>query len=147
MFIKFFKELRKNNKKEWFDKNRKRYIKNIKDPFYKFVEDVIVAYDPNLNLTVRESVFRINRDIRFSKDKSPYKTHVGAVIGRGGKQGMERASMYIELSDKDVRLYSGLYMLYTGLYKWFNSCLMVLYGLNMMLLVLYRLLLVVIRFM
>lgn len=114
-FIKFFEELDKNNKKEWFDKNRKRYYQTVKEPFEKFVTDLIevyrAEYDPKLNIGYKEAIFRINRDIRFSRDKTPYKTHVGAVICQGGRKNMTDPCLYVQLSADDVRLYSGLYMI------------------------------------
>ncbi len=112
-FIKFFKELERNNSKMWFDENRKRYHKIIKEPTERFVNDLIDAYrsvDQKIDITHRDAMFRINRDIRFSKDKTPYKTHVGAVICKGGKKNMKDPCMYVEINSKEVRLYSGLYM-------------------------------------
>lgn len=114
-FIKFFRGLRKNNKKEWFDENREFYIDYVKEPFEKFVGDLIEAYraeyDSKLDLSTKEAIFRINRDTRFSKDKTPYKLHMGAVICWRGRKNMTDPCLYVQLSGDDVRIYSGLYMI------------------------------------
>ena len=87
--FKFLKTLKSNNNKEWFDKNRPTYEK-IKKDFYGFVDELIIElrkFNPDIEpLEAKNCVFRINRDIRFSKDKSPYKHHLAAVISRGGKK-------------------------------------------------------------
>ena len=81
-FLHFFIELAPNNHKDWFDLNRKRYEESIKKPFYAFTQhliDKIAQKDSAFkDLLAKDCVFRINRDIRFSKDKSPYKTNMGA---------------------------------------------------------------------
>ena len=67
-FLDFFKELAANNHKDWFDENRKRYHKSVKDPFYKFLEDAIAEIqkvDPTIQIEPKDAAFRINRDIRF----------------------------------------------------------------------------------
>ena len=89
-FIEFFKELAANNNKDWFDINRKRYTDVIKEPFKKFVLDLIVEVgkvNPKIkDIEPKDCIFRINRDIRFSKDKTPYKMNVSALIAPGGKR-------------------------------------------------------------
>lgn len=87
--LKFIKELKKNNNKAWFDVNRKTY-EAAKADFISFVDTLIPAiakFDPAVSsLKAKECIFRINRDIRFSKDKSPYKTNMGTYINPGGKK-------------------------------------------------------------
>ncbi len=87
--LKFLKDLKKNNDKSWFDLHRKEY-EHAKQDFAAFIQSLIdrhSAKDPTIGkLTARDCLFRINRDIRFSKDKSPYKTNFGASINRGGKK-------------------------------------------------------------
>ena len=86
--IKFFKGLKRNNNRDWFEKNRSAYERARAD-FEKFIQSVIDTHaknDPDLkDLIARKCIFRINRDIRFSKDKSPYKTNFGASMDKGGK--------------------------------------------------------------
>jgi uncharacterized protein (TIGR02453 family) len=87
--IPFLKKLAKNNNKAWFDANRPSYVE-AKTTFENFVASLISAYgkhDPSIaHLTAKECMFRINRDVRFSKDNSPYKTNLGASISSGGKK-------------------------------------------------------------
>ncbi len=112
-FLEFFKELAGNNNKEWFDKNRKRYEKEVKIPFQTFVGDMIELIkkeDPKVNIAPKDAIFRINRDIRFSKDKTPYKLQVSAIISRGGRKDMVSPGIYMEFTPEHVRLYGGVYM-------------------------------------
>lgn len=87
--LRFLKELKKNNNKPWFDANRKQY-ESAKADFISFVDaliDAIAVFEPAISsMKAKECIFRINRDIRFSKDKSPYKTNMGAYINPGGKK-------------------------------------------------------------
>lgn len=87
--LKFLKSLKKNNNKPWFDAHRKDY-ESAKEDFSAFVQAVIDKHgkkDKTINqLKAKDCMFRINRDVRFSKDKSPYKTNMGAYINRGGKK-------------------------------------------------------------
>lgn len=112
-FLDFFKELAANNNKDWFDINRKRYETNIKNAFKTFVEAVIERlskHDDSLkDLEAKNCIFRINRDIRFSNDKSPYKLHSSAVIGENGKKTKSGNGIYLELSPEHFRIYGGIY--------------------------------------
>ena len=113
-FIIFFRELNNNNNREWFMENKSRYEKSVKVPFENFVQDMIYRIheiDENLMVTPKEAIFRIYRDIRFSKDKTPYKTHVSAVIGNGGRKNFDDPGIYIEIGADYLRYYSGLYQL------------------------------------
>ena len=113
-FIDFFTELERNNNKNWFDENRKRYEKSIKKPFTDFVQKMIERMqeiDSSILVQPKDCMFRINRDIRFSKDKTPYKTNVSAIISKGGKKDKTSPGIYFELSPRDVRIYSGAHML------------------------------------
>jgi uncharacterized protein (TIGR02453 family) len=87
--VSFLKELKKNNNKAWFDNHKSKYL-SAKIDFENFVHKIIVtisAFDDDINeLQAKNCTFRINRDIRFSKDKTPYKTNLGASFNRGGKK-------------------------------------------------------------
>lgn len=114
-FLEFFKELAPNNHKDWFDENRKRYHKVIKDPFYAFVDELIPEIakidKTKYDISAKDCVFRINRDIRFSKDKSPYKLKMSAIISPGGKKDKTYPGLYFEMGPEDFRIYGGVYML------------------------------------
>lgn len=112
-FLKFFKELEKNNDREWFKKHKKRYEEQVKKPFEKFVEvmiDKMQAVDPRIVITPKDAIFRIYRDVRFSKDKSPYKVQVSGIISKDGRKDMSTPGIYLQLNHKEFAIYSGAYM-------------------------------------
>ncbi len=86
--LQFLKSLKKNNNREWFGAHKSQYLEAWSD-FEKFVQELLEALcktDPSLKgLRAKECMFRIYRDTRFSKDKTPYKTHFSAAFSRGGK--------------------------------------------------------------
>lgn len=110
--IKFLKDLKKNNNKPWFDAHRPAYESAKKD-YEQFVARVIATHgkkDPSVkDLTPKECMFRINRDVRFSKDKSPYKTNFGAFIVQGGKKS-PLAGYYFHCSPGEAFVGGGLWM-------------------------------------
>jgi uncharacterized protein (TIGR02453 family) len=113
-YLDFFKELAQFNKKEWFDENRKRYEKSVKIPFKKFVTELIQEIqkiDPEVEIEAKDAVFRINRDIRFSKDKTPYKIQMSAILSPGGKKNKEVPGLYIEASPENFKIYGGVHQL------------------------------------
>ncbi len=113
-YIDFFKELAANNNRDWFQANKKRYEKHVKEPFKAFVEEMIKrmkAEDPAITMEAKDSIFRINRDIRFSADKSPYKLHMSAMISAGGKQNKSIPGIYFQFDTEHARIYSGSHML------------------------------------
>jgi uncharacterized protein (TIGR02453 family) len=87
--LKFLKDLTKNNNKPWFDAHRKQY-EDAKNDFGSFIQTIIDKHGKKdkgiADLKAKETTFRINRDVRFSKDKSPYKDNMGAYLSRGGKK-------------------------------------------------------------
>ena len=95
--IKFLNNLKKNNNKPWFEKNRKVY-EEAKADFAKFIQAVIDQHgkkDTSIkSLVAKDCLFRINRDVRFSKDKSPYKSNFGASINKGGRKAENSAGYY-----------------------------------------------------
>lgn len=111
-FLQFFKDLAANNNKDWFDANRKRYETNVKKPMEKFVADLaaeIVKDDKTVETKPSDCIFRINRDIRFSKDKTPYKLHTSAVVARGGKKSEGGGGIYVELGPEKLAFAGGAY--------------------------------------
>ncbi|MDH3648429.1 MAG: DUF2461 domain-containing protein [Saprospiraceae bacterium] len=114
-FIQFFKDLSANNNRDWFKENKARFDNSVQDPFNAFVQDMLhkmTKNNPALeHIQAKDCIFRIYRDTRFSKDKTPYKTHMSALIGPGGRKDKTHPGMYIQLSAEDARLYSGAHML------------------------------------
>jgi uncharacterized protein (TIGR02453 family) len=97
--LNFLKALKKNNNKEWFDANREKY--NVtKNNFEEFIRDLLekmILFDSDLkDLSAKDCIFRINRDVRFSKDKTPYKISRSASFNKGGKKSVN-AGYYFHL--------------------------------------------------
>lgn len=109
--LDFLRQLESHNDRGWFEENRSRY-EAARAVFLELVGELIDAFDPVDDLggvTVKECVFRINRDVRFSKDKSPYKTVMSAVLGRSGrKSGVRSYYFHIEGEGRSF-LAGGLY--------------------------------------
>ena len=112
-FNDFFKGLAPNNHKDWFHANKKMYERAVKKPFDKFLVDLIAAikrdYHPTLELAPKDAKFRINRDIRFSKDKTPYKMFVSAVIAPQGRKTQEAVGLYLQLGVGELSFGGGSY--------------------------------------
>ncbi|MCR9289930.1 MAG: DUF2461 domain-containing protein [Bacteroidetes bacterium] len=112
-FLNFFSELSENNDREWFNANKKRFKSNVEEPFKNFIAELIdraSAIDSNILMTPKDGMFRIYRDTRFGKDKTPYKTHLSAVVCEGGRKGKKAGGIYIEANHKGFKIYSGFYM-------------------------------------
>ncbi len=114
--LKFLVELKLNNNKEWFDENRERYSEFILEPSKAFVFAMgkklngiapgIIA-DPRVN----GSLFRLNRDVRFSPDKTPYKTHLGIFLWEGPRKRMESPGFYMQIDPDSLMFAGGVHML------------------------------------
>lgn len=110
-YFKFFDQLAKNNNKEWFDKNRPTYEEQVKVPFKKFVgiiQQGLKKDNPDFLTEPSKAIFRINRDIRFAKDKAPYKNHCGAFFSRSGTKD-SRPGYYLHLGSPDLFLGGGMW--------------------------------------
>ena len=112
--LDFLNTIKFNNNRDWFIKNRSLYSE-AKDNFESFVQEIIdktIDFEPIMKgLEVKSCVYRINRDIRFSNDKSPYKTHFGAFIVRGGKKNGDKfAGYYIHIEPGKSIIAGGAYM-------------------------------------
>jgi uncharacterized protein (TIGR02453 family) len=111
-FLDFFRELDQNCHREWFQENKKRYEKSVKQPFESLVAELIAlvsSEDNRIQMTPKDAIFRIYKDVRFSKDKLPYKDHAGAIIAPNGRKMDGPVGMYFEISDKRLAFASGLY--------------------------------------
>ena len=95
--LDFLAAINVNNNRDWFIANRSMYLE-AKDNFESFVQNIIneiILFEPIMKgLEAKSCVFRINRDIRFSNDKSPYKSHFGAFIVQGGKKNGDKFAGY-----------------------------------------------------
>jgi uncharacterized protein (TIGR02453 family) len=112
--LQFLSDLKKNNDKEWFNRNRAEY-EDARKNFGSFVQNIIegiTEFDPIMKgLEAKNCIFRIFRDTRFSNDKSIYKTNMGAFIVRGGKKNGDRfAGYYIHIEPGECMIAGGAYM-------------------------------------
>ncbi|MDD4516106.1 DUF2461 domain-containing protein [Massilibacteroides sp.] len=110
--LQFLSELKENNYREWFQENKSRY-EALKAGFIDEVQQLInriSLFDTDIaGLEAKNCLFRIYRDIRFSPDKTPYKTHFSAYISQGGR-GSERAGYYFHLEPGRCLLSGGVWM-------------------------------------
>ncbi|MFI5264073.1 MAG: TIGR02453 family protein, partial [Candidatus Kapaibacterium sp.] len=111
--FKFLDGLKKNNNKAWFEAHRATYEDDLRQPSKRLVGSMGSAFsEAKLPFVsdLKRSLFRINRDIRFSKDKSPYKTHIGIVFPMQGMKEDEWSGMYLGFEPagkNDVKAYIG----------------------------------------
>ena len=113
LILKFLKDISRNNNREWFEKNKPVYLE-VKKSFEDFLEELhkeLLKIDEGLaTLNPRKLGFRIYRDIRFSKDKRPYKTNMGAGFSPNGKMEQEPGFyIHIEPGNKSM-IAGGMYM-------------------------------------
>ncbi|MEM7367046.1 MAG: DUF2461 domain-containing protein [Bacteroidota bacterium] len=111
-FIVFFQELKENNHKEWFHSQKKRYESQIKNPFEAFIGALIERiqeFDPELSISAKDCILRINRDIRFSKDKTPYNLHRTAFVSRGGRKDKSIPGLFLRLSPEHIGIMGGCF--------------------------------------
>ncbi len=114
--IQFFKQLQKNNNRQWFEAHKNEYETNVKQPASEFVNSLGKALEefvPAINAIpkVNQSLFRINRDTRFSQDKTPYKTNLGIWFWEGLQKRMECSGFYFHLDTDTIMFGAGLYMM------------------------------------
>jgi uncharacterized protein (TIGR02453 family) len=113
--FQFLRQLKRNNDRDWFAKNKQRYIDDVQQPVLDFVSDVgagLRKISKNLVADPRPvggSMFRIYRDTRFSKDKSPYKTAVGIRFPHRGARDVHAPGLYLHLEPGDVFIGAGIW--------------------------------------
>ena len=112
--ISFLKKLKRNNNRGWFAKHGEEYETLIKLPMYSLIASLQPRFDEfagEFDLNPKRSVFRIYRDIRFSKDKTPYKTHIAAhIVLRGKPKGFEGSGYYLHIEPGEAFVGAGIYM-------------------------------------
>ncbi len=120
--LAFLKKLSMNNNKEWFEENREMFKSNFLQPALQFVVDLgekLQTIAPGIKAVpkIDKSIFRLHRDVRFSKDKSPYKTNLGIYFWEGNRKRMECSGLYFHIDPKTYFLGAGMYMLSNDLLK------------------------------
>ena len=111
--IKFLRGLKRNNDRVWFEERRSVFEKELKEPMLKLigeVNDAMMDFAPMHVRPPQKIMMRIYRDIRFAKDKRPYKTHASAWWVRDGLQKTSGAGFYFHVSPEEVVVAAGVYM-------------------------------------
>jgi uncharacterized protein (TIGR02453 family) len=113
--ISYLKKLSKNNNREWFEENREMFNSSFLGPAVQFVAEMgekISVLRPHIIAIPKtdKSIFRIHRDVRFSKDKQPYKTNMGLYFWEGAGKKMECSGLYFHLDTKSFGAGTGMYM-------------------------------------
>lgn len=110
----FLKKLKKNNNRTWFEKHKHEYEEYLKLPMQSFVfalQPYFTTFAPEFDLSPKRSLFRIYRDVRFSSDKTPYKTHIAAhFVLRGKEKGFVGSGYYFHIEPGEVFVGGGIYM-------------------------------------
>ena len=113
--FRFLRALRKNNDRQWFAENKARYVEHVRDPLLRFIDDFaphLKRISPHFVADASAtggSMFRIYRDTRFSKDKSPYKTHAAAQFRHEEAGDVHAPGFYLHLEPGEVFIGAGLW--------------------------------------
>jgi uncharacterized protein (TIGR02453 family) len=111
----FFRELKQNNNREWFEANKQRYESHVREPLLQFITDFglrLAEISPHYVADARRvggSLFRLNRDIRFSKEKTPYKTHAGIQFRHEVGKDVHAPGFYLHLEPDSVFVGVGMW--------------------------------------
>jgi uncharacterized protein (TIGR02453 family) len=105
----FLWELRFNNNREWFNQNRKRYMSLLKEPLDTFSSEMNEALSKKIGVPLYYSVSRINRDIRFSKNKEPYRDHKWVVFKKDSGKWKDRPVLFFEIGPDYYCVGMGIY--------------------------------------
>jgi uncharacterized protein (TIGR02453 family) len=111
--LRFLRNLKRNNNREWFLDHKTIYEQSVKQPISDLIDALSAEFQrfaPEMAATVKVSAYRIHRDTRFSKDKSPYKTHVAAVFPHSRLGKHDGAGFYLHIAPTELLIGGGLYM-------------------------------------
>jgi uncharacterized protein (TIGR02453 family) len=111
--LKFFESLARNNRREWFQPRKHIYEQQVKAPMLELVSTLtaqMMRFAPDYVAEPAQAIYRIYRDTRFSKDKTPYKTHIAAIFPRRGLEKHAGGGMYFSVSAKEIEVAGGVYM-------------------------------------
>ncbi len=112
--VGFLKKLKRNNNRDWFNAHKDEYERSIKFPMQSFIasmQPLFADFAPEFDVHPKRSMFRIYRDTRFSKDKTPYKTHMAAhFVLRGKPKGFEGSGYYLHIAPGEVFIGGGIYL-------------------------------------
>jgi uncharacterized protein (TIGR02453 family) len=124
--LEFLKKLAKNNNKEWFEANRELFNSDFLQPALQFVVDLgekfhTIAPEIVAVPKIDKSIFRLHRDVRFSKDKSPFKTNLGVYLWEGKRKKLECSGFYFHIDPKEFFMGVGIYIFPPELLKIFRE--------------------------
>lgn len=111
--MQFLSALARNNRREWFQPRKHVYDEQVKTPMAELVtalNSAMMRFAPNYVAEPAKAIYRIYRDTRFSKDKTPYKTHIAAIFPRRGLEKHGGAGLYFSVSPKEIEVAGGVYM-------------------------------------
>ncbi len=110
--LAFLRSLKRNNRREWFKPRQEKHDTLIKAPMLELVEALnheLARFAPDYITPAQKAVYRIYRDTRFSKDKTPYKTHIAAIFPRHSALKREGAVFYFHFTEKELLAFGGVY--------------------------------------
>jgi uncharacterized protein (TIGR02453 family) len=110
--LAFLRKLKRNNRREWFLQNKQTYEDYVRQPMIELVNALapeFATFAPEIAASPKVSLYRIYRDTRFSKDKSPYKTHVAAGFSHRGLEKNRGAGFYLHITPSEFLIGGGLY--------------------------------------
>lgn len=112
--IEFLKRLKRNNNRPWFQRHKHEYEEHVRFPMQCLIATLaqkMIDSVPEIEFNPRKSIYRIYRDVRFSKNKAPYKTNIAASFEpRGRKQPTETPGLYLGIEPGEIFIGGGLYM-------------------------------------
>jgi uncharacterized protein (TIGR02453 family) len=111
--LKFLRQLKRNNNRDWFLAHKELYEEALKGPLVNLVlalGGAMQSFAPEMIVDPKKAIYRINRDIRFSADKSPYKTHASAIFYPRGMEKNSSAVFYFHFSAQELLIAGGIYM-------------------------------------
>jgi uncharacterized protein (TIGR02453 family) len=110
--LSFLRSLKRNNRREWFQPRKEKFEALIKAPMLELIECLnheFARFAPQYITPPHKSVYRIYRDTRFAKDKTPYKTHVSAIFPRHNAVKREGSVFYFHFTEKELLIFGGIY--------------------------------------
>lgn len=111
--LKFFRQLERNNRRDWFEPRKQLFLDSVRAPMEEFVAAIdaaLASFAPEAVTLPERAIYRIYRDTRFSPDKSPYKTHIAASFFRSDLGRHVAGGYYVEISHRWVGVAGGVYM-------------------------------------
>jgi len=111
--MQFLSTLQRNNRREWFQPRKHTYDEQVKAPMANLVTALnseMMRFAPDYVNEPAKAIYRIYRDTRFSKDKTPYKTHIAAIFPRRGLEKHGGGGLYFSVSAKEIEVAGGVYM-------------------------------------